>query len=220
MRGVTAIDSSFRYGDLKRAIEGRVKEVLVPFIEQYNMGGYAVKLDDVLSQIVEQTALADNKRILENFRGLMVEPPTKTVTLEEVFERYCGFVQRSIDTDGLEIVFDDEPHYECVTACAQIEMDERFLRNSLFEYATLSLWARDDDEALPFAVKLVRWKEDRANGFDIRYDRAPTLAGLSTMSDFEVYLTALSRACTKLTWDKGMLDKEVQPDAEPEAEWR
>lgn len=62
-----AVESAFSYGVLKDAIKKRVEEILVPFIEGYNMSDYLVKLDTVLTDIVNSTTLSDNKKLLENF---------------------------------------------------------------------------------------------------------------------------------------------------------
>ena len=83
-----AIDSAFKWGELKDAIEKRVKNVLVPYIESYDMGDYITKLDTVLTDIVNQTALQDNAQILGNFKKLMIEPGVKSVTLKDILEQY------------------------------------------------------------------------------------------------------------------------------------
>lgn len=60
-----AIERSFSYGKLRDAIRKKIDEVLVPFIENYDMGEYIIKLDTVLSEIVNATTLVENKKILE-----------------------------------------------------------------------------------------------------------------------------------------------------------
>lgn len=60
-----AIDSAFRWGKLKEAIENRVKEILIPYVEAYDMSAYVIKLDTVLTDIVNQTSLQDNARIFK-----------------------------------------------------------------------------------------------------------------------------------------------------------
>lgn len=67
-----AIERSFSYGKLSDAIRKKTDEGLVPFIEKYDMNNYIVKLDTVLSEIVNSTALVENKKILENFKNLMI----------------------------------------------------------------------------------------------------------------------------------------------------
>lgn len=80
-----AISDSFGYRKLRNAIKERVEQVLVPFIEKYDMSDYIVKLDTVLTEIVNQTALVDNKRLLQNFQYLMTEPQEKEIKLSDLF---------------------------------------------------------------------------------------------------------------------------------------
>lgn len=69
-----AIASSFNYGKLEKAVKERVEQVLVPFIENYDMSAYIVKLDTVLTEMVNKSVLTDNKNLLENFKFMMEEP--------------------------------------------------------------------------------------------------------------------------------------------------
>lgn len=70
-----AIFDSLGYGKLRNAIKERVEQVLVPFIEKYDMSDYIVKLDTVLTEIVNQTALVDNKRLLQNLSWIVITSP-------------------------------------------------------------------------------------------------------------------------------------------------
>ena len=83
-----AISNSFKWGELEQTIKDRVKNILVPFIESYDMSEYIVKLDQVLSDVVNSTSLVENKKILENFQYLMVEPTEKEIKLSEIFKEY------------------------------------------------------------------------------------------------------------------------------------
>ena len=47
-----AVDSAFRWGDAKKALENKVKEVMVPYIENYDFSKYLLKLDTVLTELV------------------------------------------------------------------------------------------------------------------------------------------------------------------------
>lgn len=209
-----AIASSFGWGELRKAIEARVEEVLVPYVESYDMGPYVVKLDEVLSQIVEQTALVDNAKILENFRRLMIEPTEKSITLDELFKRYCKYVSENVDTSDLEIDYDDGPSYEPITAIAEIvEEESRFCKSDKF--ATLSLYV-EDGKAPNFRIRLTKWDFVREAGYRISYDMTPSLHGLARMSEFEVLLSTLSRAGVMLIWNEPTMGEEVYSVETPE----
>lgn len=215
-----AIESAFGWGELKKAIEARVKEVLVPYVEKYDMKHYIVSLDEVLSQVMECSVASDNKRLLENFKRLMIPPVEGTITLDDLFNRYCDFVAKHVDTSKLEVDTDDEPTYEFVDAVAEIVEDERPYRfSSSFKYANLYLHV-EGSEDLCFSVRLSRWEREKDEGFDIRYDAEPSIAGLSCMNDFEVFLHSLQHARVRLTYDRDRLEESVEPDQKPEAYFR
>lgn len=217
VKGFTeAIDSAFHWGALNDAIKKRVKDVLVPYIESYSMGRYVIKLDETLSQIIETTALIDNKRILENFKDLMVEPTEKQVTLEQMFKQYCKYVAENVDTFDLEVDYDDGVRYQSVTAYAEIIHDEEPRWGSgSFKHATLH-FQTEKQEKLTFSVRLCRYTHDRNEGYGIRFDSVPTITGLAGLNDFEVYLSRLTRADVNLVWDDEELEEYVNPEAEPE----
>lgn len=90
---------------------------MVPVIEKHNFNQYMVKLDSILTEIVNSTNLADNKRILDNFQSLLKEPEYKEIELSKIFEQYCEHVAKNVDTSNLEACCEDgEPYYEHVTA--------------------------------------------------------------------------------------------------------
>lgn len=213
-----AIGGAFRWGELKDAIEKRVKEVMVPCIEKYDMGDYIVKLDTVLTDIVNHTGLLDNKKILENFRELMTEPEEKEVTLGQIFEMYKKHVAKHMDTTGRAVDFDcGEPCYEAMGVTAGIdEEDDEPWRH--FRYATLELSVdeKEQQEKLNFSIRLIRWKDDKEKGYEIRYDVPQLVSGLRRLSDFEIYLLRLSRAGVRLLDDEKEDFDDVVAEEQPE----
>lgn len=67
-----AFKRSLSWGKVWKAIESRLDEVLVPFIENYDMSQYVIKLDAVLQELLETSALGDNRRILSNNPPLQI----------------------------------------------------------------------------------------------------------------------------------------------------
>ena len=111
-----AIASSFNYGKLEKAVKERVEQVLVPFIENYDMSAYIVKLDTVLTEIVNKSVLMDNKQMLENFQYLMKEPQITEIKLTDLFKEYKKFVARNMEISGRKVELDESPEYEAMTA--------------------------------------------------------------------------------------------------------
>lgn len=215
----SAISDAFRWGDLEKAIKARVTAVLVPFIEQYDMSEYVVKLDQVLTEIVNQTSLVDNKNILEGFQFMMTEPTEKEVKVSELFREYKRFVEKNMETSGRKVSWDSgEPEYEGMDITVElIEEDSRSW--SSFKYATLE-FAVDDEEQeseLNRTVRLSRWKDDKKTGWEIRTECNPAISSLRHLDKFDLLLVKLQRADVRLIVDVDNDDDYVYSETKPEA---
>lgn len=213
----TAIDSAFSFGKLRDAIRKRTDEVLVPLIEKYDMKEYIVKLDTVLSEIVNSTALTDNKRILANFKNLMIEPERKTITVTELFEEYKKFVAKKMDTYGRDVVIEDTAYYEPMSVEFEITKEEDRPWSS-FDRAVLELSVAEEDqqEKLNRSIRLEHYKNGK-EGWDIYTEFNPDITSLRYLDDFDVYLLKLQRARVKLIADKKYDNDSVDSENEPEA---
>ena len=219
-----AIEDLFKWGELKKAVENRIKEVLVPFIENYDMSDYIVKLDTVLTEIVNNTALADNAKIIGNFKNLMIEPKQEVVTLKEIFAEYKQHVSEYMDTCGRRVDSDDgEPEYEPMGVTAEIIEDEAKSWSSM-ESAVLKLGVDEENQQddLNFSIRLTRWKFDKekGKGYEITCDGKLDIKGLRRMSDFEVYIQRLARADVRLSDNDRYESDEVYSVNKPEATFK
>lgn len=213
-----AIDDSFKWGELNNAIKKRVTEVLVPFIEGYDMSAYITKLDTVLTDIINQTCLQDNAKILENFRSLMTSPEEMTVTVSEIFKRYKEYVATHMDTSGREVQFEDDVNYEPMDVFVEfVEDDDRSW--SCYKYATLelSVGEEEQEENLNFSIRLSRWKSEKKEGYEIEHRISPSVCGLAGLNEFDVYLLRLSRAGVRVLMDVRCDEDYVYSEEKPEA---
>lgn len=213
-----AIDSAFRWGDLKKTIEKRITEILVPYIENYDMSKYIVKLDTILSEIIEQTALSENKKLLENFKHLMLEPTVKTVTLSDMFEEYKKFVAAEMDTAARDIDFDNgEPEYIPMDVRCYFEKEEERIWSS-FDWASIEFGVeeKDQEETLNRTIKLTHYKNDKDKAYGFTYETNVPVDRLKYLSDFDIYLLTLSRANVKIVIDKEDIMDEVYSNTKPE----
>lgn len=119
-----AIDNAFRWGDLKKSIETRVKDIMVPFIEEYDMSEYLLKLETCLGEVIKNSAAIDQKKMLENFENIMVDRPKQDWTLKELLDEYRKFVAKDIDTDGMGIDYDDGVSYDYFEVSVELEEDD------------------------------------------------------------------------------------------------
>lgn len=212
-----AIDSAFAFGELRKAIKKRIEEVLVPAIENYDMSEYIVKLDTVLSEIINSTALTDNKKILENFKNLVIEPEEKTITVTEIFEEYKKYVSKEMDTCGRDVVIEDTAYYEPMEVELEI-IEEKDRPWSVFDRATLELSVDEEEQQkeLNRSIRLEHYKKG-IEGWNIYTEFNPDIKSLRYLNDFDVFLIRLQRAGVKLIIDTKYDDDSVCSENEPEA---
>lgn len=213
-----AVSSSFNYGKLEKAIKERVEQVLVPFIENYDMSAYIVKLDTVLTEIVTSSTLTDNKKILENFQYLMKEPQITEIKLTDLFKEYTKFVAKNMDTYGRKVKWDESPEYEPMNAYFEFEKDHERSWSS-FEYATIDFTVDEEEqqEELNRTIRLSKWKEDRKNGYEIKTDTVANLHSLKYMNEFDLLLIKLQRADVRVIVDELGDEEPVYSETKPEA---
>ena len=212
-----AIASSFSYGKLEKAVKERVEQVLVPFIENYNMSAYIVKLDTVLTEIVNKSVLMDNKQMLENFQYLMKEPQITEMKLTDLFKEYKKFVARNMDTYGRKVEWDESPEYEAMTAFFEFEEDRERIWSS-FKYATIDFTVDEEkqQEELNRTIRLSKWDGDRKDGWEIRVDTNPNLNSLRNLDEFDLLLLKLQRADVRIIADELGDEDYVYSDTKPE----
>ena len=212
-----SLDDLFSWsGAGKKLIDEKVKEMIIPMIERHDFNQYIVKLDSILTEIINQTSLADNKEILENFKALMVEPSEKVIKLSAIFQKYCEYVAHDIDTTELEARCDDrEPYYEHVTAEMEVEHEERWFSSS--EWCRVKFWC-EADEKLNKELRLYKSKTD--NNWNISWEMNTfcDITSLRNLSDFDIFIMTLKRAFVDVELDT---ESEYADDIEPEEtpEW-
>lgn len=214
-----AISESFSYGELRNTIKERVKQILVPFIEKYDMSEYIVKLDTILTEIVKQTALVDNKKILENFQYLMVEPQEKEVKLSDLFKEYQKHVARYMETVGREVDYTEgDPEYEPMNVYFQFKQEPPCSWLS-YEYAKITFGVEEEEqqEDLNRTIHITRYKKEREEGFEFSIDNTLALNSLKGMSRFDLLFLKMQRANVRLIIDKQYDDSFVYSEDKPEA---
>lgn len=214
----SAINDAFKWGDLEKAIKERVKTVLVPFIETYNMDDYLVKMDTILTEIVKQSALVDNKELLEHFQFMMAVPEEKEIKLSELFKQYKKFVARNVETTGRHASFESgEPEYDPIEVefCFKEEEGRRW---SYFRYATVDFMVDEEDQEdeLYRTIRLTRYVNDRKEGWEIRTDTHPDIYSLRYMDEFDLLLSKLQKADVRVIIDDEEDSDSVYPDEKPE----
>lgn len=202
-------------GAAKKIIEGKCKEVLIPAIERVDLDKQVVKLDEVLTGIIDATGLTDNKKILENFKTLMTEPIEGVVDFEELFEKYKEYVGENIDTDKLEVYIGDGAYYQNVTVEAEVSMHDSIVGGRSCD--VVFKCCEDDD--LTKRIHFYSHKDDGKYRICGLKDEI-NINSLKYASEFDIYMMTLDRAFCRITDIDDMCDDDVEVNAEPEADWR
>lgn len=219
-KGVSeALQEMFSWkGEGKKLIEKKLNETIVPAIERHDFNRYLTKLDAVLAEIVNNTILADNRKMLENFKELMIEPETREVNLSDIFKRYCGHVAENVSTDDLEACCEDgEPYYEHVTASMEVEHEDKGWFKSSFDHCIVKFICEEDEE-LNCQIRLYKFKHEKNWNFAGCGDPID-ISSLRRLSGFEVFLLTLRRVFADIVMDKESdCDYDIEPEEKPE--WR
>jgi hypothetical protein len=203
------------YGDVTKVIEKQVKSAMIPYLESYDYSQYITKLDSVLVDVLKNSAI-ENKKLLENFKNLMINDDRKEIKVTDLFKEWKNYVSKNVETDELEIDYDGgHPAYEYVDVNMNVNFDDERSWSS-FEYATL-VFECDHDEKMNFAIRLSKW--DKRDNWDIQYDSKHDIRSLRYLNDFEILLMKLDQNRVKLILDSDYGSDEIQPEKEPEATW-
>lgn len=212
-----AVESAFRWGDAKNAIEKKITEVMVPYIENYDFSEYLLKLDTVLTEIINSDNCMANKKILENFKALMTEPEQKEIKVTELFHQWIEQCEKDIDTCDLEIDYDDGVSY-CPAECEMRVEEQDKPSWSLFQRAVI-IFENEHDKELNLEIPISKWVGSSMNdeGYTLSVSSDVVISSLRRLSNFEVLLLKLQRAGTKIIIDKEYDDGKICPEKEPEA---
>lgn len=209
----SALQDMFRsYGDMTKVIENKLKEVMIPYIESHDFSQYLVKMDAVLSELAK-SAIPENKVMLENFKTLMTPAPT-TITASELFNKWMEHAAENIETNGLDVDYDDEPSYESTEVTMEFERFEK-RSYSIYDYAQL-VFESEHDENLNLAIPLSKW--ERKSEWEIDKLQPLEIASLRYADEFQVFLQTLKQADTKIIIDSEYESDYVTPAKEPECD--
>ena len=213
----SAVEASFRWGELEKTIKKKIIESMVPYIEKYDFSEHLPKLDVVLTEIVNSDLFVGQKTVINNFKDLMFEPDEKEVKITDLFKKWIKKCEREIDTDGLEICYDDGVSYCDVDCEMYVEILDRPSWSSIER--VLVTFKNDHDESLNKEISLTAWVKSSGemDSYKLSVSSDVCISSLAYLDEFEVYLLKLERAGTSIVIDKGYEESSIIPEAEPEA---
>jgi hypothetical protein len=202
------------YGDVTKVIQDKIKEVMVGYLSSYDYSKYIIKLDHVLTEILNNTAL-DHKKMLENFKELMVSQELpKVVKVSDIFEEFKKYVAKNVDTSNLEVDTDDTPRYKDVAVTMEVEHEEKRSWSSSDFQAAKVIFECDKDEKVNREIRLSKFMK---YPWHLRVEIDSSLDSLRHLDEFSIYLLKLKQGGVDIEIDSEFLEDEVEPEAEPEA---
>ena len=141
------------------------------------------------------------------------------VPISKIYDEWKNYVTENIDTDKLEIDYDDTPSYCNATTNMEVEKAERYWFSSRMDDYIVKFTC-DEDEDMNCEFKLSGGYSDsrlRIDATTIPMD----IHSLRTLSKFEIFIHQLKRAFSKIDLDiMESAGDEVEIVAEPEVKFR
>lgn len=208
-----SIDSLFTYnGSVKKAIEKKLKETMIPVLENYNYNQFIPKLDLILTQIVNDINVNNrSKKMLKNFSKFLTTEKIEEIKVTQIFDKYKEYVADNVECSYLEIDCDYEATYQNVN----IEMDiiELDKASSFFNYFKLNFTC-EEDEKLNQSLTLM--KHLASSTYTIRLNDSIELSSLRYYTEFEMFLLNLAQMETRIIIDEKYMSDKVEPNELPD----
>lgn len=203
-----AVEDIFSYNsDVNKLIQNKIKSLLVPSIEAFDMSKYAEKLEAVLDEILAQTTVAETGNLLRNFKGLMCCDVHETVTVSELFEKYNKFVASDIDTSKLDVIHEDgDPYYASPITHVEVTIEKGgFFRKDENPDYIIDFTCEEDPKldrrirayTSDYSVEVNGHKV--GSPFSARHNI--NVADLRHMDSFELFTQAMYRRFSKIALD-------------------
>lgn len=211
------VERAFSWGKVEETIKKKIDETMVPYIENYDFSEYLPKLDSVLTELVNSNTCIGNKQILENFKDLMTELEQKEIKVTDLFKAWIKQCNKDIDTDDLEICYDDGVSYSCVDCEMRVEELDRPSWSSC-QRAVIT-FENEHDEKLNIEIPISKWVWDsgKEEPYTLSISNDVMISSLCRLNPFQILLLRLERAQTAIVVDKDYEDDYIYPEKEPEA---
>lgn len=212
-----ATERAFSWGNVEETIKKKIDETMVPYIESYDFSAYLPKLDSVLTELVNSDTCIGNKQILENFKDLMTEPEQKEIKVTDLFKAWVKQCNKDIDTDDLDIDYDDGVSYSCVDCEMRVEELDKPSWSSC--QRAIITFENENDEKLNIEIPIHKWVWDsgKEEPYTLSISNDVTISSLRRLNPFQILLLRLERAQTAIVIDKDYEGDYIYPEKEPEA---
>lgn len=182
-------------GSVKKVIEKKIESVMIPYLENRDYSQYITKLDSVLVDVLNNTAL-ENKVLLENFKELMTSQDVpKEIKITQLYDKWCEYCKKKIDTDKI-----DGYDYEGGYINTSLDVEEVSSDWSDFEKHIVRFECEEDEE-LNIEFMLTRWRKYDKDCHRLDFEKASDLNSLRNLKEFDVYMIKLNQAYIKVQID-------------------
>ena len=215
------VGDACRWGKVRDAMRAKVDDLFIPVIEKYDLAACNVKLEMLLDQLIEESAVEERRKILENARLLTSSDNVPDdIDLEWLFNKYCDFVSSEFDCSGREV---EDGCYNPIHVEATVERTSH--PHSLFEEVTVTFAPNDSDdpndecERLAKSFHMSRYKSTQDDGYLLDGFHDLSIHDLKTLDMFDTVVATVASSAKRIsadTWDDKNLWTDVVPDAEPE----
>lgn len=192
---------------ISKIIKENIQSVMVPIIERYDYSQYVTKLDVVLAEILKES-LNPNNEIFKKFKIATKDTP-KVVDISDILKEYVKYKESDYDMDYIEDEVEDYYDGDIFEIPCSIEVVKSGYLNDRY-----SLVLKNDYEDEVIEINLIKNIFD--NTFMISTDLAYNLRSLSHLSDFDIYLLNLQRNYSEITWDKAVIEDQIEVEVQKE----
>lgn len=220
----SAVDDACRWGRARDAVKKKVDELLVPAIESYDLGKCNVKLELLLDQLVEESAIGERRDILKNLKLLAAsDTAPKETAFSDIVDAFERFVADDFDNSGREVQDGEYAPIECRYA---IEAQKRHgYFEPLFEECVIAFEVIEEDDPNDCAptmakrVRLSRYRADR--DWVIDAPRELSVTDLRCLDEFDTRIATMAICRTKFhdDLDERETTFEAEPTWQPELEY-
>lgn len=217
------ISDMCRWGKVKDAVKSKIEGMLIPAIESYDLAACNVKLTTLLDQLIEESAVAERRDLLEKFKLLASHDKVpEQIQFTWLADRFGDWVAEDFDCSDRNV---DCGLYDNIELRVHFEPQNAYSYSRLFEYATITFEVNEDDdpndesERFHTQVRISRYHTD--DYWTIDDLRDISLHDLSQMNRFQTLIATLAQSRAKIVVDGEDTDIEfdVEPEDKPELEY-
>lgn len=180
-------------GEVKKVVEEKVKSVMIPYLENYDYSEYIVKLDSVLVDVLKSSTL-ENRRLLENFQGLMKSEDIKEIKLTDIFEKWNEYCGENVDRDNIEMDFEG--------GYITTRFDVEEVSSSWSSWKTYMVtFECEEDENLKFEFTIQAYKQSKNGKYTSDYKNVSSIRSLRYLNDFEILMMRISEGYENIVVD-------------------